>query len=154
MKPTTRYSWQLSRMGYKRVSFYYPYTIMTRKPCRMCFTGPPSTWMLKMHCWLVRRSPRRERGRRKPGRIGAEKWQEREIKEMIDNPNPRQGGSQTSPTWIPRLIRTWCRSKMKEPWHFLANWRVIPVRDPRINIVVSTEIIVTTHLNTMTWSSR
>ena len=39
---------------------------------------------------------KRERGRRKPGKIEAKRWQEREIKEMIDDPNPRQGGSQTS----------------------------------------------------------
>ena len=45
--------------------------------------------MLKMRYWPARRSLRKERGRRKPGRIGAERWQEREIKEMIDDPNPR-----------------------------------------------------------------
>ena len=44
--------------------------------------------MLKMRYWHMKRNPRRERGRRKPGRIEVERWPEQEINEMIDDPSP------------------------------------------------------------------
>ena len=44
--------------------------------------------MLKMRYWHMKRNPRRERGRRKLGRIGVGRWLEQEIKEMINDPGP------------------------------------------------------------------
>ena len=154
MKQTTRYSWQHSRMGCGKVSFYYPCTRMTWKLCQMYSTGLSSTWMQKMHYLLVRRSLGREKDRRKPDMIGGERWPERETKGRTNAPNPLQEGSRTSPLWIPRSIKSWCRSKTKGPWHSPASWKEILARGPGINIADYTTITAMTHLNALTWSSR
>ena len=44
-----------------------------------------------MRCWHAKGNSRKERGRRKPDRIGVERWLEQEIKEMIDDPGPLTG---------------------------------------------------------------
>ena len=110
--------------------------------------------MQRTRYWPKRKSLRRGKGKKMPGRTGDRRWLELETDGKIGTPNPPLEGSQASPCWLPRLIRSWCRSKMIQPWRGLASWKEIPARDLETSIAAFIGIMVTTHPNAMTWSNR
>ena len=154
MKPTTRYSWLHSQMGYRMVSFYSLYTRTTQKPCQVCFTGLLSTWTRKTHCWSKKRSPRRGKDKGTYDKTKGRRWLGSENSGRTRASIPPQGGSQASPRWLPRSTKSWCRSKMKESWHSSASWRGIPIRGSETSTAVFTVTTIMTRLTTMTWSNK
>ena len=154
MKLTTKHSLLHSPMGNGRGSFYFPYTKTTQKPCRMYLIKLLSTWTRKMRCLPKKRSLKSEKGKKMYGRIGDERQQGQETDKRIGVPSPSLGVSQALPRWRPLLIKSWYRSRTRQPWHGLESWKETPARCLKINTVVSTETTVTTCLNVMIWSSR
>ena len=74
-------------------------------------------------------------------------WEDRHSK-------PPLGGSQASPRWQPLLIKSWCRSSTRQPWHGLASWKKTPTKGPETSTVIFTMTTVTTRLNITTWSNK
>ena len=68
------------------------------------------------------------------------RWLGPETDGRIGAPNPLLEGSQASPRWLPQSTKFWCKSRTKKPWHFLASWKEIPVKDPKTSTAVFTTI--------------
>ena len=154
MKLTTRYLCLHSRMGYRRVSFYFPYAKTTQRLCQMYSTGQLSTWMQKTHCWPKKRSLRRGKDKRRHGRTRSEILQGMETDGRIGTPNPPLGGSQASPHWLPRSTKSWYKLRTKEPWHFPTSWRETPIRGLETSIAAFIVITIMTHPTAATWSNK
>ena len=84
-----------------------------------------------MRYWHIKKNPRRERGKRKPDRIGVERWLEQEIKGMIDDPGPRREGSQTSPPLNTPIDQVLMQIKDEEALTFPSKLKGDPNKRPR-----------------------
>ena len=96
-KPMIRYLLSPSQTGCERVSFCFPYTKMTRKPCRKYFTGPPSTWMLRTRCQLGKRNRKEGKGRTISNKNKGARGPGRETGEMNVAPNLQEEDLRASP---------------------------------------------------------